>query len=108
MTRTSCTSGLSGGLWFLMVILQDCPANNSSNAGLGGIPVALSPRMGYNGDIPSSRPDGSARSAERPRVRKVRAPQGGIAANGSRGRPQGQCNREIPPRALRGKGGKAR
>ena len=42
------------------------------------------------------------------RMRKVRAPQSGIAANGSRRRLQGECNREIPPRRGRGKGGKAR
>ena len=35
--------------------------------------------------------------AERLRMRKVRASQGGIAANGSRRRLQGKCNREIPP-----------
>ena len=43
---------------------------------------------------------------ESARPRKVRAPQGGIAANGRRGRPQGKCNREIPPRKRQGwKGG---
>ena len=30
-------------------------------------------------------------------VRKVRAPQSGITANSRRGRPQGKCNRDIPP-----------
>ena len=31
-------------------------------------------------------------------VRKVRASQGGIPANGRPGRPEGKCNRKIPPR----------
>ena len=40
-------------------------------------------------------------------VRKVRASQGGIPANGRPGRPEGKCNRKIPPRFC-GKDGKAR
>ena len=43
----------------------------------------------------------SGERAEQPRgsnpVRKVRASQGRITANGRRGRPQGKCNRDIPP-----------
>ncbi len=34
---------------------------------------------------------------EKTRPRKVRAPQSRITANGRRGRPQGKCNRDIPP-----------
>ena len=40
-------------------------------------------------------------------MRKVRASHGRVTANGSRGKPKGKCNREIPPNFF-GKGGKAR
>ena len=41
--------------------------------------------------------DGSGPVSERNGARKVRAPRARITANGSRGRPQGKCNRDIPP-----------
>jgi len=42
--------------------------------------------------------------------RKVRAPQGRVLGNTQWGRPQGKCNRNIPPNTfyVLGKGGKVR